>query len=227
MDRTNTPELLASEEIYEALEKAALFGGKLTQPTLDGAVCAEVKTIGLYDGKVTFKLMEHISLNPEVHIVFDFSYRDISFKLDARGFSFNGIEISAPIPEAVKGIPRRAKKRYALPLNNQSITLSQRIEKRGASGELKSNLLDASEKGLGLLFCDVETDSVLVNDHLWIKEVNGIPLEKPIFGTVVYASERMYSDGRRDVKAGLSLETSLPEEVLAEIRKLSNLTLTT
>lgn len=169
MDRTNTPELLASEEIYEALEKAALFGGKLSQPTLDGTISAEIKTIGLYDGKVTFKLSEQIPLNPEVHIVFDFSYRDLNFKLDARGFTFNGWEISAPIPDTVKGIPRRIKKRYALPLNNQATTLSQRIEKRGASGELKASLLDISEKGLGLLFHDVETDSVLGNDHLWLK----------------------------------------------------------
>lgn len=227
MDRTNTLELLASEEIHEALEKAAIFGGKLSQPTIDGTISADIKTIGLYDGRITFKLNKEVNLNPEVHLVFDFSYRDLSFKLDARDFHFNGSEISAAIPNTVRGVPRRIKKRYALPLNNQSVTEIQRIEKRGASPELRANLIDISERGLGLIFCDVDNDSILGNDHLWIKNVNGIPLEKAIFGTVIYVSERRYLDNKLDVKAGISLETSIPEDVFDQIKKLSNLTLTT
>lgn len=226
MENTS-PQLLASEEIYEALEKAALFGGKITQPSLDGSISSPIHTIGLYDGKVTFKLGQKISLDPEVHLLFDFSYRDLAFKIDGRQFTFNGSEISAAIPEEVKGIPRRINRRYALPLNNQELSLIQRIEKRGALGELNVRLIDISVNGLAVILSDAENDSILKNDHIWIKSLNNISLDKPIFGTVVYTSDRRYVDGKLDVKAGISLDSLVPEEVLEAIRAQSNLVLST
>ncbi len=85
--------------------------------------------------------------------------------------------------------------------------------------------MDVSQKGLGLLLTKTEKDILLANDHLWIRSINHCALESPLFGRIVNSGNRVFKDGQTDIKAGVSLESEIPEDVFRELKDLGQLVL--
>jgi hypothetical protein len=70
--------------------------------------------------------------------------------------------------------------------------------------------------GLGFILHNEEEEALLQNDHIWIRTINNLQLESPIFGRIVYVNNN---------KVGVSLDTPLPVEIFTELQQMSQLVL--
>jgi hypothetical protein len=96
-----------------------------------------------------------------------------------------------------------------------------RTEKRGGNCSLEAGLFDFSPKGLGLVLHNVEEGTLQKHDHIWIKSINNIKLENPIFGKVVYLL-----DQEKSLRVGVSLDGEIPDEIFKKLQTMSHLVLT-
>jgi hypothetical protein len=215
-----------SDEIPGLLEKAALFGGKIAQPTLTSSLSSHIKSIDVSSDALHIKFFEQISIEKERPISINLNYRNVSFQLDASEYTYEGTTLVSSFPKEAKGLVIRDSERYVLPYGSNTMSSIYRIEKRGGNLGIDINLVDVSERGMGILITKAEEDMLLKNDHIWIKSINNIQLEEPIFGRIVYAINRKYKDNTLEIKAGVSLEKAIPEEVFKELQQLCRLVLT-
>lgn len=218
---------LSSDEILAAIEKASLFGGQVSYPTASRNETLNIERITVdNDGRITMSLNGEIVMEERWPVSVMLNYRDISFQLDPKHYSIQDKTIQGTLPEKARGLRKRHDERYILPQQSSVTTTMYRIEKRGGSLELNLKVLDVSNSGLAVLVQDLKEENVLLkNDHLWVKSINGLQLEQPIFAKVVYVSQRNYKD-TIDLKAGLQLQETLPGAVMRELQSLCNLVLT-
>jgi hypothetical protein len=225
MDQTLRP--VEEREIPRIIEKAALFGGKIAQsnPTSTIEIIIKRVDVDVY-GTMTIKLLEEAQLERKRAISIVFNYRSLVFYLDSTQYVVKGDTIIADLPRGAKAIALRNDERYVLPLNSQVTGHVQRIEKRLETCPLDIKLVDVSQKGLGLIISNSMERSLLPNDHVWIKSIDNIPLKKPLFGRIVYTMIKKYKDHTIDIRAGVTLEEAIPDEVFTEIQKKCRLILT-
>jgi len=218
---------VGKDEIPQILEKASLFGGNIAQPTLGSKIISVIKDIELNsNGTMTVKLFEQIPLENDRHISINLNYRNIHFHIDPNSFSYEGNKLVMDLPKEARALARRDTERYVLPLNEKVPVDIYRIEKRGANGNLVASIVDVSQSGLGLLIPNSEEDSIIDNDHIWIKTIHGIELETPIFGRIVYVKQRRYKDDTTDLKLGISLDSAIPSEIFRKLQDMCKLILT-
>lgn len=225
MDQTLRP--IQECEIPKIIEKAVLFGGKISQsnPTSTIEIIIKRVDVDVY-GTMTIKLVEEAVLERKRSISIVFNYRSLVFYLDPTQYAVKGDTIIADLPKGAKAIALRHDERYVLPLDSDVTSHVQRIEKRLEPCPLDIRLVDVSHKGLGLIISNSEERALLPNDHVWIKSIDNIPLKKPLFGRVVYTMIKKYKDHTMDLRAGVSLEEAIPEDVLTEVQKKCRLVLT-
>jgi hypothetical protein len=217
---------IPSDDIYSVIKKASLFGGTISYPTSSRNEMLNIDRIELdKHGKITLELSGDIMMKEKWPVSVTLNYRDITFQFDPKFYAIEGKKIISTLPEKARAIKERIDKRYILPHQSNIKTSMYRIEKRGGGLELDLKILDLSKKGLAILVQDPKEENALLrNDHLWIKSINGITLEQPIFATVVYVSHRHYKDAL-DLKAGLQLKEPIPGPVFRDLQKLCNLVL--
>lgn len=216
---------LASEEIQSTLEKASLFGGKIAQPSSTLNPQSLILRLDIdSSGMLFMKLQNKIELEKERPITINLNYRNLSFFLSSGDYTVEGETIIGQIPKTAKAIALRGNERYAFPLDQKVVGNIRRIEKRGAPQDLEMQLVDVSKQGLGFIIHEGEEQCLLPHDHLWVQELNGVKLERPIFGRVVYTFERKYKDST-ELKCGLSLQEEIPEDVFLNLQKLCRLVL--
>jgi hypothetical protein len=216
---------ITSSEIPSLLEKASLFGGKINQPTPATNIISPIKSIDIDNGLITIKLFEEIQLEKERPVSISLNYRSVNFQLDSKQYYFEGTTLTGPLPTVAKGLVIRDTERYVLPFNSQTISSLHRIEKRGGTLDVDVTMVDVSARGMGLLIKNAEEEMLLKNDHLWIRTINNVKLSEPIFAKVVYTLNRKYKDGTLEIKAGISLEKEIPEEVFRDLQQLCRLVL--
>lgn len=217
---------ISSSEIPSLLEKASLFGGKINQPTPVTTIVSPIKSIDIENGLITIKLFEEITLENERPVSINLNYRSVNFQLDSKQYCLQGTTLTGPVPTVAKGLVIRDTERYVLPFNSQTMTSIHRIEKRGGTLSVDVTMMDVSARGMGILIKNAEEDMLLKNDHIWIRTINNVKLETPIFAKVVYTINRKYKDGTLEIKAGISLEKQIPEELFRDLQLLCRLVLT-
>lgn len=217
---------IASSEIPSLIEKASLFGGKIAQPTPATNIISPIKSIDIDNGLITIQLTQEITLETDRPVSINLNYRSVNFQLDSKQFSLEGTTLTGPVPTTAKGLVIRDTERYCLPYNSQTMTSIYRIEKRGGTLDLDVTLVDVSARGMGILIKNAEEEDLLLkNDHIWIRTINNVKLPEPIFARVIYTINRKYKDGTLEIKAGISLEKQIPEEVFRDLQQLCRLVL--
>jgi hypothetical protein len=218
--------LIDADEISTIFEKAALFGGKIAQPTLTSNLVTPIKRIDVSSGTVRIRLFEEAQFENNRPISIKLNYRNLNFNIDPKEYSISDNTIITNIPTEARALEVRPEERYILPYTSKIATALHRIEKRGGSPDLECAIVDVCRKGLGLLISDTTEDAVLLkNDHVWIRSINQVKLSQPIFGRIVYASPRVYKDHQTDLKIGISLDAEIPEEVFSELQQMCKLIL--
>lgn len=216
--------IIPSLEITTTLQRAPLFGGKVAQPTPTTKIIRTIKHFEISYGNILIELQDDIPFVEDRPILVNLNYRNISFHLDPKKYSLEGRVVVGQLPTDARAIKIRDTERYAFPLNSDIKTIIHRIEKRGGDSDFEASLVDVSSHGLGFMLRNPDQDIIIKNDHIWIKTINSHSLEKLIFGTIVYSYTKKYKDSL-DIKAGVSLETEIPENILMELRKNCRLVL--
>ncbi|WP_408095737.1 hypothetical protein ACJVC5_11890 [Peredibacter sp. HCB2-198] len=224
MDQTLRP--INEKDIPHIIEKAVLFGGKITQSNPNSTVEMGIKRVDVdVYGTMTIKLMEAPPIEKKRPISITFNYRSLFFYLDPTQYVLKEDTIVADLPKGAKAIAIRHDDRYVMPHNTEVKTTIHRIEKRLESCPLEVKIVDVSANGLGLLISNHGDRALLPNDHIWVKALSDMVLKKPIFGRIVYTIIKKYKDNSLDLRVGVSLEEAIPEEVFTELQKKSNLIL--
>lgn len=223
MDKTF--QVIPSFEIPSTIQKASLFGGKVAQPTPTAKIISPIKQIEVDTyGMMFIELNGDTSFEEGRPLFVNLNYRNISFQIDSKNYSVEGKTLVSRLPKEAKAIKIRDNERYAFPLNSDVKTFIHRIERRGGDSNFEASLVDVSSRGLGLMLKNPDPEIITKNDHIWIRTINSQTLETPIFGRIVYSFVKRYKDGL-DIKAGVSLETDLPEEIFCELKNYCRLVL--
>lgn len=216
---------LATHEIPSVILKAAVFGGKMAQPSSTKNPSSLISRIDVDEcGVMLIKLMNEVPIEKKRPISIRLNYRNLSFMLASDDYSVEGQTLIGQIPTEAKAIAIRDTERYVFPLDRKVSGLIHRVENRGGILDAEVSLVDVSRNGLGLLISDCEKDAIIANDHIWLRTLNGKTLETPVFGRIVYVYERKFKD-TVDLKCGVSLADPLPDEVLMELQQKCRLVL--
>lgn len=217
---------LKLNEIAGILVKAAPFGGKLIQQNPFTTLETVIKRINVdIYGTMNLILEDELNLEMDRPISLSLNYRDLFFYLQPKQYTYKDGVISADAPTGAKALAMRLNERYMMPLDEVISSSLYRIERRGSCCELETNIIDVSQFGLGIIVPNAEEEAILPHDHVWLKALNGIPLEIPIFGRVVYARNRIFKDNVTDIKLGLALENKIPDRLFQELKSRSRLVL--
>lgn len=216
---------LATEEIPLVIEKASIFGGRIAQPSSRTNAATIIDRIDVdQSGLLYLKLREEIPLEKSRPVTIRLNYRNVSFCISSNDYSIEGQTLIGHLPKAAKAIAIRDTERYVFPLDAHISGYLQRVEKRGGSLETDIRLVDVSKSGLGIILPSYEQDSLLQNDHIWIRKLDETEFQKPIFGRVIYSFERKYKD-TSELKCGLSLDKEIPEELFLQLQQKCRLVL--
>ncbi len=209
---------LPSFQIPSLIEKASLFGGRVTQPSASSGRPATITQMSVNRDTFTITFSSDVFIERERPLEIRLSYRSISFQVDPQEFSIQGDVLVGRVPRVARAIAVRDNERYAFPLTAVVHAAIRRVEKRGCSLAGIVQMVDVSRNGLGILLVNPEVDGILRNDHLWLREIGGIELESPIFGNVVYSFEKRFKDSI-DLRCGVSLDREIPEDVFADLQR--------
>jgi hypothetical protein len=80
-------------------------------------------------------------------------------------------------------------------------------------------VIDISESGIGILISGANKEFLRPYDHFWIKAIDNKPLNREIFGTVLYVAPKGYYLKKQDVRVGLSLSTALSWDTFSSLKK--------
>jgi hypothetical protein len=218
---------LPSHEIPTIIKKASVFGGKVVQANSRKNTSSPIDLIDVdTSGLIFIKLHEKLESEKGRPVSIKLNYRNVSFFLSSEDYFIEGHNLIGKLPQAAKAIATRGNERYAFALNSNITTSFHRVEKRNGSFDAEARLVDISKQGMGIILPDAQAQSLVTNDHIWIKSLNGLPLSKAILAIVVYTFERKYKNSS-DLKLGVALNESIPEEIFAELQKLCRLVLKT
>lgn len=216
---------LPSDEIQSVLEKASLFGGRIAQPSSVAKAHSIIAKIDVVEkGMLLIKLPDEVQIEKSRPVSIKLNYRNISFSLSSNDYSIEGRTIIGHLPKSAKALALRDTERYAFPLDLKVSGIIHRVEKRSSTFNGEIQLIDLSRNGLGILLINAEPQTLVANDHIWIKSLNGQSLSSPIFGRVVYSFERKFKN-TIDLKCGISLDSSIPEELFQELQQMCRLVL--
>ncbi|MCM2349289.1 MAG: hypothetical protein NDI69_04655 [Bacteriovoracaceae bacterium] len=208
---------LNENEIYRLIVKASRFGGVVELPTLTSNRTFDIQNIDIDSmGMMRIELSEEFISEEERHIKVKLKYRKMYFHLMPQQFLVEGKTLVANLPKSAKALEIRDSDRYIMPFNTEITSTLHRIEKRGGTCDLNVQIFDVSNMGLGFILHNAEEETLLQNDHIWIKTINNQPLENSIFGRIVYVSNN---------KVGVSLDTPLPIEIFTELQHMSQVVL--
>lgn len=208
---------LNEKEISLLLEKASRFGGVIELPTLTSNRTFKIQNIDIDSmGMIRIGLSEEFISEEERHIKIKLNYRKMYFHLMPKQFLVEGKTIVANLPKSAKALEIRDSDRYVMPFNSEVTSSLHRIEKRGGTCDLNVQIFDVSNMGLGFILHNAEEETLLQNDHIWIRTINNLQLESPIFGRIVYVNNN---------KVGVSLDTPLPVEIFTELQQMSQVVL--
>lgn len=215
---------LPSHEIPSVIQKASVFGGKIAQSSVNNKATRisrmDVDTCGLMF--MTFS--DDVEIENGRPVAIRLNYRNVSFHLNSEDYSIDGRTLISSLPRHVKALAIRDTERYAFPLDSLIKAEIHRVEKRGVSLSGDVKLVDVSGKGLGFILANAEEQSLMSNDHIWIRNIDGLSLERPLFGRIVYAYERKYRNSI-DLKCGVSLDEAIPEDIFNTLQKKCRLVL--
>ncbi len=203
---------LETEEIPKVIAKAALYGGTLNQPNLVNNLSTTITNIEVnHEGKLTIKLSEELYLQEDRPITIDLNYRDMFFRLKAGQYCTQGDTIVSELPKEARALPRRIYERFKpkIPI----VAEIRRAEKRDRSSDLTARIADISLTGLGLEFTELREGTLVDFDHIWIREIHGINLGKPLFGRIVYVSAS---------RVGVAFDAPMAEEIFLTLQSLLN-----
>lgn len=210
------------QELPSLLSKAVVFGGEIEQPTISSNRISPIKSITIDSmNMMKIELYEEFSAEDERHIKIKLNYRKLFFHLTPKQFLVEGNTLITTFPKTARALALREGERFIMPVNNRIMSSIYRTERRGGNCSLEAGLFDFSPKGLGLVLQNVEEDVLQKHDHVWIKSINNIKLENPIFGRVVYLLNQPKS-----LRVGISLDVGIPEEIFKQLQMMSHLVLT-
>lgn len=210
------------QELPKLLCKAVVFGGEIEQPTLSSNRVSPIKTISIDSlNMIKIELYEDFSAEEERHIKIKLNYRKLFFHLTPKQYLVEGSTLITSFPKNARALALREGERYMMPLESHIKSSIYRTEKRGGNCSLEAGLFDFSPKGLGLMLQNVEEGALQKHDHIWIKSINNIKLENPIFGKVVYLL-----DQAKSLRVGVSLDDEIPDEIFRQLQMMSHLVLT-
>lgn len=210
------------QELPSLLSKAVVFGGEIEQPTISSNRISPIKSITIDSmNMMKIELYEEFSAENERHIKIKLNYRKLFFHLTPKQFLVEGNTLITTFPKTARALALREGERFIMPVNSHIMSSIYRTERRGGNCSLEAGLFDFSPKGLGLVLQNVEEDVLQKHDHVWIKSINNIKLENPIFGRVVYLLNQPKS-----LRVGISLDVGIPEEIFKQLQMMSHLVLT-
>lgn len=203
---------LEVEEIPTIIKNAIHFGGKLSQPNLKEEVSSIIKSIHLnQEGQLVLELQDELPLQKDRPITIELNYRDLFFRVKGHQFKVSHNKIITSIPQEARALPRRECDRYSPPENHIISAAIHRAEKRDRSSHLTGKVVDISQSGLGLDFSELREGTLMQYDHIWIRELNNSPLNKPLFGRIVYVT---------DSKVGIAFDSLIPDERFQELQEI-------
>jgi hypothetical protein len=220
---------LHEDEVVPVIKRAMCFGGRLQQMGLEIGATAPIKFIEADpNGGIRLELAEEVELELDRPIWISLAYRQLTFRLEPGQFSTQGNAIHASYPKSAKALDNRITDRYVLPQTYHVKCQLRRTEKRSSDSDLLVKIVDLSLSGLGISLSGIsaEEEVLVKNDHVWIQTINQHVLENPIFGRVVYVSERKYKDGSLELRVGIALNAGLPKGIFDELSDLCLLVLT-
>lgn len=230
MDVAKLLPIVGPGKIASVIERGAPFGGEIWQSSPKGRQVLQIYKIH-FDPKfdkfvlLTFDLA---SVDREWPIFVRLCYRNILFRLDPKEFQVRGDKLICQFPTEARGLEERKDgDRYVLPFNSDISLTLKRAERsiRETVLDLEVRIVDVSRHGFGILISGFNKDFLRSFDHFWIKAIDQRPLSKYIFGKVSYISPKGYFLKRGDVRVGLSLQSSIGEEMLEYLKKKSYLIL--
>lgn len=203
---------LEAEEIPTIIKNAIHFGGKLSQPNVKEEVSSCIKRLELNkDGKLVIELEDELPIQKDRPITIELNYRDLFFRVKANEFSMNQNQVITAMPQEARALPRRECDRFSPPEDKAICASIHRAEKRDRSSHLTGKIVDISQSGLGLNFSELREGTLVQFDHIWIRELNNSPLDKPLFGRIVYVTES---------KVGIAFDSIIPDERFQELQEL-------
>lgn len=209
------------EEMALMLKKAASFGGKVELPTLTSNREFEILNIVLDNmGMLRLDLADEFYSEDERHIKISLKYRKMFFHLMPGQYIVEGKTLVAHLPLKAKALTIRNTDRYVMAPTTNISTLLHRVEKRGGNCDVSATIYDVSHSGIAFLLQNVDEDNDIIlreNDHIWIRAINSYNLETPLFGRIVYATNK---------KIGVSLGSQIPNDIFKKLQEMSSMLLT-
>jgi hypothetical protein len=203
---------LEAEEIPTIIKNAINFGGKVSQPNVKEEVSSIIKSLHLnQEGKLIIELQDELPLLEERPITVELNYRDLFFRVKANEYSVDRNQLITNVPREARALPRRECDRFSPPENHPVCAAIHRAEKRDRSSHLIGKIVDISQSGLGLNFSELREGTLVQYDHIWIRELNNSPLDKPLFGRIVYVTES---------KVGIAFDSLIPDERFQQLQEL-------
>lgn len=206
---------IENNEIPQIISRAALYGGVIEQPTLtSNRVCLIKELVVDSAGLLRIELFDDFDSEEERHIKIKFKYRRLFFHLMPGQFRAEGKSLIASLPRNARALAMRDTDRYLIPNDSPIESIIYRTERRGGNCEIKAQLYDVSRQGMAFILEQCDEEVLMKNDHVWIKTINNTPLEKPLFGRIVYVAGG---------KTGISLEAPLSEVIFQELQGKSHM----
>lgn len=206
---------LEINEIPQIISRAAHFGGVIEQPTLTSSRVTLIKQMTVDNaGLLRIELYDDFESEEERHIKIKLKYRKLFFHLMPGQFRAEGKTLVASLPRDARALAMRDTDRYLIPKESAVLSSIYRTERRGGNCNIQAQLFDVSRQGMAFLIEQIDNEVLVKNDHVWIKTMNGTPLEKPLFGRIVYVSGG---------KIGISLEAPLSEDIFQELQEKSHM----
>ncbi len=201
-------------EIPQVITRAALYGGVIEQPTISSNRVSLIKEMTVDDaGLLRIELYDDFETEEERHIKIKLKYRRLFFHLMPGQYRAEGKTLVASLPRNARALAMRDTDRYLITKECPITSSIYRTERRGGNCEIKAQLFDVSRQGMAYLIDQMDEEIIIKNDHVWIKTMNETPLEKPLFGRIVYVSGG---------KMGISLEAPLSDDIFEELQGRSH-----
>jgi hypothetical protein len=211
-------EILRILQKTAALQENILWQTQGQSKTIVPAHYIEIDFVGrevvmTYDAN-QFKLSENLPLYVRL------DYRTSVFKVD--NFRQSQNTVMFPIPELMKTLELRSTPRsFFQPHQEKFVSLKSSLHPsspylKDSGSEIHVRVMDISQYGLGLVISDLNRNFLKNNRILWITSLQGILLNYPMLGEVVYINNEVDSKfqnkKQKTYKVGIKFSGPFPEE---------------